>query len=146
MRQKGGTLDESRLRDLLSSELEPRGAHPRFGGNGTRTSDAIVVEALAKRYANGVEAVRGISFRVETGEVYGILGPNGAGKSTTIGMLGTLVRPTSGRVLVDGLDVATHAGAVRRRIAFAMQQAGVDDFATASELMVLQGRLHGLGK
>src|SRR5215208_419845 len=146
MRQKGGTLDESRLRDLLSSELEPRGAHPRFGGNGTRTSDAIVVEALAKRYANGVEAVRGISFRVETGEVYGILGPNGAGKSTTIGMRGTLVRPTAGRATVAGFDVAAGAKYVRRNIGFAMQEAGVDELATGAEFLVLQGRLHGLSR
>ena len=61
--------------------------------------DAIVVERLEKRYPNGTEAVRGISFRVGAGEVFGLLGPNGAGKSTTMGVLGTLVRPTSGRPL-----------------------------------------------
>jgi ABC-2 type transport system ATP-binding protein len=108
--------------------------------------DAIVLEDLAKTYADGTEAVRGISLRVGSGESYGILGPNGAGKSTTIGMLGTLVRPTGGHARVAGFDVVADPVEVRRRIGFAMQQAGVDDFATASELMVLQGRLHGLGK
>jgi len=108
--------------------------------------DAIVVENLAKTYPGGTEAVRGISFRVAAGESFGILGPNGAGKSTTIGMLGTLVRPTGGRASVAGFDVVAQPTEVRRRIGFAMQQAGVDDFATPKELMVLHGRLHGLRK
>ena len=55
--------------------------------------DVIVVEELAKTYADGTEAVRGVTMRVAAGECYGLLGPNGAGKSTTVGMLGTLVRP-----------------------------------------------------
>ena len=69
------------------------------------TDYAIVAERLAKRYPNGTEAVRGISFRVRPGEIFGILGPNGAGKSTTMGMLGTLVRPTGGHATVAGFDV-----------------------------------------
>jgi ABC-2 type transport system ATP-binding protein len=108
--------------------------------------DAIVLERLAKTYADGTEAVRGISLRVAAGESFGILGPNGAGKSTTVGMLGTLVKPTGGRATVAGFDVVAEPTEVRRRIGFAMQQAGVDDFATPKELMVLQGRLHGLRK
>jgi ABC-2 type transport system ATP-binding protein len=108
--------------------------------------DAILLEDLAKTYADGTEAVRGISLRVPAGEAFGILGPNGAGKSTTIGMLGTLVKPTRGRARVAGFDVVADPIEVRRRIGFAMQDVGVDDFATASELMVLQGRLQGLRK
>jgi ABC-2 type transport system ATP-binding protein len=106
--------------------------------------DAIVVEDLWKTYANGTEAVRGVTINVAAGECYGLLGPNGAGKSTTVGMLGTLVRPTSGRATVVGFDVVAQAREVRRRIGFAMQEAGIDAFATARELLVLQGRLHGL--
>jgi ABC-2 type transport system ATP-binding protein len=108
--------------------------------------DAIVLEGLGKTYPDGTEAVRGISLRVAAGESFGILGPNGAGKSTTIGMLGTLVKPTAGRASVAGFDVVAEPTEVRRRIGFAMQQAGVDEFATPWELMVLQGRLHGLRK
>jgi ABC-2 type transport system ATP-binding protein len=114
--------------------------------SGRRGGDAIVLENLTKTYPDGTEAVRGISLRVAAGESYGILGPNGAGKSTTIGMLGTLVKPTGGNASVAGFDVVAEPAEVRRRIGFAMQQAGVDDFATPAELMVLQGRLHGLGK
>jgi ABC-2 type transport system ATP-binding protein len=105
-----------------------------------------VLENLAKAYPDGTEAVRGVSLRVAAGESYGILGPNGAGKSTTIGILGTLVRPTGGHASVAGFDVVAQPAEVRRRIGFAMQHAGVDDFATPAELMVLQGRLHGLSK
>jgi ABC-2 type transport system ATP-binding protein len=78
--------------------------------------------------------------------VYGILGPNGAGKSTTIGILGTLVRPTAGRATVAGFDVAAGARDVRRHIGFAMQEIGVDELATGNEFLVLQGRLHGLSR
>jgi ABC-2 type transport system ATP-binding protein len=106
--------------------------------------DAVVVEDLTKTYADGSEAVRGVTIRVAAGECYGLLGPNGAGKSTTVGMLGTLVRPTSGRARVAGFDVVAESREVRRRIGFAMQEVGVDAFATARELLVLQGRLHGL--
>jgi ABC-2 type transport system ATP-binding protein len=110
----------------------------------TFVSDVIVVDGLGKTYPNGTEAVRGVSFRVAAGECYGLLGPNGAGKSTTVGMLGTLVRPTSGRASVAGFDVLAQPREIRRRIGFAMQDVGVDALATAKELLVLQGRLHGL--
>jgi ABC-2 type transport system ATP-binding protein len=109
-------------------------------------SREIVVEQLAKRYPDGTEAVRGISFGVAAGEVFGVLGPNGAGKSTTMGMLGTLVRPTGGRAIVGGYDVAERPLEVRRRIGFAMQEVGVDELATGRELLVLHGRLHGLSR
>jgi ABC-2 type transport system ATP-binding protein len=107
---------------------------------------AIVLEDLVKTYPDGTKAVNGLSLRIAAGEAYGLLGPNGAGKSTTIGVLGTLVRPTGGRALVAGYDVVAHSMQVRRRIGFAMQQTGVDEFATARELMILQGRLQGLAK
>src|SRR4051794_32887664 len=90
------------------------------------TSGPLVVDRLTKIYptkahapgsdGTGVTAVAGISFDVNEGEVFGLLGPNGAGKTTTLGILTTLVRPTSGRAIVDGHDVATNPVAVRRAI------------------------------
>src|SRR5690606_25076040 len=71
---------------------------------GRRVAPIIHVEELRKTYPGGVEAVRGLSFQVEEGEIFGFLGPNGAGKSTTIMMLTTLLRPTSGSMRVVGLD------------------------------------------
>ena len=73
----------------------------------TDHSSAIRVEALAKTYPGGVEAVKGIDFTVPPGEVFGLLGPNGAGKSTTVGMLTTTIAPTAGRARLAGYDVAT---------------------------------------
>jgi ABC-2 type transport system ATP-binding protein len=128
---------EGHLRELLKTarhELNPE------------HRDAIVVDALAKRYPNGTDAVQGISFTVRRGEMFGLLGPNGAGKSTTIGMLGTLVRPTGGRAVVAGYDVVSQRREVRRRIGFAMQEVGVDELATGRELLVLHARLHGLSR
>lgn len=107
---------------------------------------AIVVENLQKTYANGTQAVRGVSFQVKQGEIFGILGPNGAGKSTAIGILGTLVVPTGGRALVNGVDVTKDRNTIRKMIGFAMQDAGVDDLATGREFLMLQGRLYGLPK
>ena len=131
-------MPDVRLQELLR-------AAPRVRSS-PDSPDAIVVEALRKRYADGTDAVREISFRVRAGEVFGMLGPNGAGKSTTLGMLGTLVRPTGGRATVAGHDVATHPREVRRKIGFAMQEVGLDAFATGRELIELHGRLHGLSR
>jgi ABC-2 type transport system ATP-binding protein len=131
----------ARLQRVLGELVQLR---PGVDNRADRGREAIVVEDLAKTYPNGNEAVRGVTIRVAAGECYGLLGPNGAGKSTTVGMLGTLVRPTSGRASVAGFDVVAQPREVRRRIGFAMQEVGVDAFATARELLVLQGRLHGL--
>src|SRR5919204_3481591 len=71
-----------------------------------------------RRRAKEIEAVRGISFAVEPGELFGLLGPNGAGKTTTIKMLITLLIPTSGRASVLGYDVVKDAREVRKRIGY----------------------------
>jgi ABC-2 type transport system ATP-binding protein len=112
-------------------------------------SPALAVEDLVKTYpARGkspaVEAVRGISFSVEPGEFFGLLGPNGAGKSTTLGCITTLVRPTAGRVLVDGVDVARRPMEARRRIAVVPQNRNLDRDLTVREVLTYHGRYFGL--
>ena len=87
---------------------------------------AIEVEELCRTYRSrkgvirrkrtDVHALRGISFEVEQGELFGLLGPNGAGKTTTIKILTTLLLPTSGRARVLGFDPARQPGDIRRRI------------------------------
>ena len=87
----------------------------------------IEVVELRKRYApKAPEAVAGISFEARRGEVFGLLGPNGAGKTTTIGALTTRVRPTSGYVAIDGIDVQADPVAVKQRIAVVPQRPNLD--------------------
>jgi ABC-2 type transport system ATP-binding protein len=109
----------------------------------------LVVENLVKTYpatrkTPAVEAVRGISFTVEAGETFGLLGPNGAGKSTTLGCITTLVRPTSGRVTVDGVDVVARPEDAKRLMAVVPQSRNLDRDLTVRELLVYHGRYFGL--
>ena len=108
---------------------------------------AIEVEGLTKRYEQaGVEALKGVSFDVQPGEVFGFLGRNGAGKSTTVRILTTLIRPSSGQARVGGFDVRTQPGQVRRVLGAALQEAALDELMTGREHLALAGRLARLGK
>lgn len=106
------------------------------------TAATVEVEDLVKVYPGGTRALDGISLAVGPGEFVGFLGPNGAGKTTAIRILTTLLRPTSGRARVAGLDVLAEAAAVRRRIGFAMQTVAVDALSTGRENLDLIGALH----
>jgi ABC-2 type transport system ATP-binding protein len=109
--------------------------------------DAIVVEGLRKRYGqSGSEAVKGIDFRVRQGEIFGLLGPNGAGKTTTIGVITTRVRPTGGRVLVDGLDVTTDQVAVKLRLAIVPQRPNLDRSLSALENLTFHAAYFGFSR
>jgi ABC-2 type transport system ATP-binding protein len=103
----------------------------------------IRVENLVKTFGE-IKAVQDISFRVGEGEIFAFLGPNGAGKTTTIKMLTTLLKPTSGRVAIDGLDPATHQNEVRKRFGIVFQDPSVDDELTAWENMDLHAALYGV--
>ena len=98
---------------------------------------------LTKRY-DQVEAVAGIDFEVAPGEVFGFLGPNGAGKTTTIGMLCTLVRPTSGEARVAGFDVIAARDEVRRNIGLVFQDQTLDGYLTAEENLRFHAELYGV--
>jgi ABC-2 type transport system ATP-binding protein len=103
----------------------------------------IEIEALSHRYG-AREALRGISFAVGAGEVFGLLGPNGGGKTTTFKILSTLLKPTGGRARVGGIDVAADPAAVRRQIGVVFQAASVDLKLTVAENLRHQGHLYGL--
>ncbi len=108
---------------------------------------AVRTVALAKTYrgpGGGVPAVRGIDLGVRPGEFFGLLGPNGAGKSTTIGMLTTLVVPTSGQAEVCGLDVLRRPVEVKRRIGVVSQHNTADTDLTVAENLEFRGRYFGL--
>ncbi len=93
-----------------------------------------------------VQAVDGVDFVAEDGRITGLLGPNGAGKTTTLRMLYTLMKPDSGRVLVDGIDAAQDPAAVRRVLGVLPDARGVYKRLTARENIRYFGELHGLSK
>jgi ABC-2 type transport system ATP-binding protein len=90
-----------------------------------------------------VDAVRGVSFDVARGEIFGFLGPNGAGKTTTLRMLTTLLPIGSGTAAVAGFDVASQPKQVRAHVGYVSQLGGADNLATGRENLILQGRLYG---
>lgn len=83
----------------------------------------VQVKNLEKSYGK-VEAVKGISFEVQKGEIFALIGPNGAGKSTTLRMLATLLKPTGGEGTVDGHSITKNPDAVRRVISYLPEEAG----------------------
>jgi len=128
----------------------PASASPSIGDRTpgvSRPDDIIRVEDLHKRYrAEGPEAVAGVSFGVRRGEIFGLLGPNGAGKTTTIGTITTRVKPTAGRVFVDGIDVASDPVAVKLRIAVVPQMSNLDRTLTALENLTFHAAYFGTGR
>ncbi|HEY3903891.1 MAG TPA: ATP-binding cassette domain-containing protein [Streptosporangiaceae bacterium] len=105
------------------------------------TSPPLLVDGLTKTYPGGVRAVRGISFEVAEGEIFGLLGPNGAGKTTTLGVLTTLVRPSGGRAMVAGLDVTREPLAARRAMGVVFQDSVLDNDFSGLANMRLHARL-----
>jgi daunorubicin resistance ABC transporter ATP-binding subunit len=103
----------------------------------------IAVRDVVKTFG-ALRALDGVDLAVPPGIVYGLLGPNGAGKTTLIRILATLLRPTSGRVEVAGVDVVANATAARTRIGLAGQFAAVDGYQTGRENIEMVGRLYGL--
>ncbi|MBI5957944.1 MAG: ABC transporter ATP-binding protein [Chloroflexi bacterium] len=106
---------------------------------------SIEVQHLVKRYKKGDRnAVDDVSFTVEPGQLFALLGPNGAGKTTIVSILTTTLTPTSGRASILGLDVATQASQVRRKVGIIFQNPSLDLNLTAEENIRLHATLYGL--
>jgi ABC-2 type transport system ATP-binding protein len=105
----------------------------------------VEATGLVKTFGSN-RAVDGVDLRVEAGTVYGVLGPNGAGKTTTISMLATLLRPDGGEARVFGHDVRREPHVVRQLIGVTGQYASVDETLSATENLVVFGRLLGLSR
>ncbi len=100
---------------------------------------------VVKRYAPDAQnAVDGINLTVARGEIFGLLGPNGAGKTTTIGIATTRVRPTSGTVVVTGVDVLAHPSVAKRHIGVVTQFNTLDRACTVEENLYFHGRFFGM--
>jgi ABC-2 type transport system ATP-binding protein len=104
---------------------------------------AVLVDNLVVRF-DEVEAVRGVSFAIEPGEVFGLLGPNGAGKTTIVRVLTTLLRPTEGRAQVAGYDCRREGLSVRRLIGYVPQAISIDGSLSAWENLEFYGRVTGV--
>jgi len=107
-------------------------------------SAAIEISDLRHHYGDR-EALRGVTFRVDRGEIFALLGPNGGGKTTLFKILSTLMRPASGEARVLGYDLAREAAAVRPRLGVVFQNPGLDPKLTVGENLVHHGHLYGLG-
>lgn len=112
----------------------------------TKGAQAIEAESIDFTYPDGTEAVQNVSFAVPKGEFFGFLGPNGAGKTTVIKTLVTLLRPTTGEISVNGIDVTDHPRAVRASIGYTAQDTSVDPQLTARENMILACETYHVSK
>lgn len=107
--------------------------------------DVIEASNLVKRFGK-LEAVKGVSFSVKEGEIFGFLGPNGAGKTTTINILCTLLKPTDGQAKVNGYDVIKERSQVRQSIGLVFQEPALDDYLTAEQNLRFHGYAYGIPK
>lgn len=105
----------------------------------------LEVSELSRSY-DGVQAVKGVSFSVEEGEIFGFLGPNGAGKTTTMHMLSTLLRPSSGAATVAGHDIVQNPHGVRRTIGVVFQEPSLDEQLTGRENLRFHAMLYNVAR
>ena len=103
----------------------------------------ISIRELTKVYKGGVTALEGVDIDIPAG-MFGLLGPNGAGKSTMIKILATLLEPTSGQVVIDGLDVSKDRRKIRSRLGYLPQEFGVYPKMRAGEFLDFSARLNGI--
>jgi ABC-2 type transport system ATP-binding protein len=103
----------------------------------------IRVEGLVKRYGE-LRAVDGVSFEVRSGELYGFLGPNGAGKTTTLSMLSGLLKPDEGRILFDGVELASDPIRIKAQLGVVPQETALYETLTARENLRFWAGLYGL--
>jgi ABC-2 type transport system ATP-binding protein len=107
--------------------------------------DVIEAKELVKKFGE-LEAVKGVSFKVREGEIFGFLGPNGAGKTTTINILCTLLKPTEGQATVSGFDVVSERSQVRESIGLVFQEPTLDDYLTAEQNLRFHAYAYGIAK
>jgi len=103
----------------------------------------LEARGLSKFYA-GIPAVKDVNFRLERGGVLGLLGPNGSGKSTTVSMVTTLIEPTVGQVLLDGVSVSLDLLGYKTRIGYVPEEAHLYTYLTGPEYLEFVGQLRGL--
>jgi ABC-2 type transport system ATP-binding protein len=103
----------------------------------------LEVIGLTKRY-NSITAVDDVSFRIDSGEVYGYLGPNGSGKTTTVKMLIGLLEPSAGHILLDGRDIRSDRIGYRRQLGYVPEEPNLYPYLSGKEYLELVGRLRSI--
>ena len=106
---------------------------------------SIIVENLSKNYSNK-EAVKKINFEIDENEILGLLGPNGCGKTTTIAMMLGLLKPTSGRVLINGVDIDKNRISLLHKMNFISPYIELPKKLTVKENLIVYGNLYGISK
>ena len=104
----------------------------------------IDIRDLHKTYANGFEAIKGISLQIHKGAFFGLLGPNGAGKSTLINSLVGLVQPTRGEIRINGFDIKNQKTQAQMNIGVVAQEILCDPFLSVYEMLCFQSGFYGL--
>ncbi len=120
---------------------------PKWYAGATMATPMLEIKNLVKVYGTGAKAktaVDGISLTVERGAFFGLLGPNGAGKSSTIHCITGIAQPTSGQILVDGVDVVTNYKQARNKVGLSAQEFNLDWFATVEQLIDYMGGYYGI--
>jgi ABC-2 type transport system ATP-binding protein len=107
--------------------------------------EVVKAKNLVKKFGK-LEAVKGVTFGVQEGEIFGFLGPNGAGKTTTINMLCTLLAPTEGEAIVNGFNVIKERDRVRESIGLVFQEPTLDDYLTAEQNLRFHAYAYGIPK
>jgi heme exporter protein A len=107
------------------------------------TPPAVEVRSLTKSFGN-IKVLRGLDLQVAKGATLAIFGPNGAGKTTLIKTLASVMRPTSGTILIDGLDVKEHAEDVRAKVGLLAHQSYLYGALSAEENLVFYGKMYGV--
>ena len=105
---------------------------------------ALNIEELSKTYPGGIEALKNISLKVESGDFYALLGPNGAGKSTAIGIISSLVTKTSGLVEILGIDIDENHSLAKKRLGVVGQEVNFNQFETVYQVLSHQAGYYGL--
>ena len=106
----------------------------------------IEVSHVSKQYSGSDDVVRDVSFEVKDGAIFGLLGPNGAGKTTLMQMIATLLVPSQGNVLINGLNTRTDEREIRRNIGFLTSEVKLDPFSTPDKLFRFFGDLYGIDR
>jgi ABC-2 type transport system ATP-binding protein len=126
----------------MQAPLDAQISRPAAGTGDAAHAPIVVARDLEKSYGS-VHAVRGVSFEVKRGEVFGLLGPNGAGKTTILEMIEGMLPIDRGNVTVDGVDVSQHPERVRASLGIALQKSAFFERLTLAELLGLFADLYG---